>query len=120
PSRSASFRPVPRTEQTRLIFEVPSRGLMGFNAEIRQETHGSAVVNSNFVHSSPFMSNLGGLSPGKLVATANGKSTAHALATLQDRGKLFITPGQARSFGEVYNGMVIGEHARAGDLEVSI
>ncbi|CAM9779199.1 unnamed protein product [Ectocarpus sp. 6 AP-2014] len=100
--------------KTRLAFEVPSRGLMGFGAEIRQETHGSAVVNSAFAHSAPFMSNLGGLSPGKLVATANGKCTAHALASLQDRGKLFISSGQ-----EVYNGMVIGEHARAGDLEVN-
>ncbi|CAM9362795.1 unnamed protein product, partial [Ectocarpus fasciculatus] len=100
--------------KTRLIFEVPSRGLMGFGAEIRQETHGSAVVNSTFAHSAPFMSNLGGLSPGKLVATANGKCTAHALASLQDRGKLFISSGQ-----EVYNGMVIGEHARPGDLEVN-
>ncbi|CAM9836159.1 unnamed protein product [Pylaiella littoralis] len=100
--------------KTRLIFEVPSRGLMGFGAEIRQETHGSAVVNSTFAHSAPFMSNLGGLSPGKLVATANGKCTAHALASLQDRGKLFISTGQ-----EVYNGMVIGEHARPGDLEVN-
>lgn len=50
-------------------------------------------------HSAPFMSNLGGLSPGKLVATANGKCTAHALASLQDRGKLFISSGQVRASG---------------------
>eukprot|EP00752_Nemacystus_decipiens_P013062 g11552.t1 len=100
--------------KTRLMFEVPSRGLMGFGAEIRQETHGSAVVNSTFVHSAPFMSNLGGLSPGKLVATTNGKVTAHALATLQERGKLFISTGE-----EVYSGMVIGENSRPGDMEVN-
>lgn len=100
--------------KSRLIFNVPSRGMLGLAPEARNDTHGSAIVNSTFSHMTEWCGLIGGLSPGKLVATDKGKATAYALFALQERGKLFVEPGQ-----EVYSGMVVGENSRSGDLEVN-
>ncbi|KAG5176697.1 MBipA, mitochondrial GTPase [Tribonema minus] len=100
--------------KTRLLFTIPSRGLLGFGPEARSATRGSAIVNSVFSHMGAHCGTLGGLSPGKLVSMERGKATAYALFSVQDRGTLFVEVGD-----EVYGGMVIGECARAGDLEVN-
>jgi GTP-binding protein len=101
--------------KTRLIFEVPSRGLLGFGPEIATLTRGTAVVNHCFLEDREFAGNLGvGLENSKLVSSDQGKATAYALASLADRGTLFIDPGDL-----VYAGMVIGENAKSGDMDVN-
>eukprot|EP00977_Amphora_coffeiformis_P013902 scaffold3784_cov174-Amphora_coffeaeformis.AAC.7 len=102
--------------KTRLILEVPSRGLLGFASEVATATRGSAVVNHYFLEDREHVGNLGNtLYKSKLVSNAAGKATAHALNSLAARGTLFIAPGE-----EVYPGMVIGENSKTGaDLEVN-
>jgi GTP-binding protein len=101
--------------KTHLVFEVPSRGLLGFQSEIATATKGSAVVNHIFIGHQDHAGNLGaGLGRGKLVSSAAGKATAYALTSLESRGVLFIEPSE-----HVYPGMVIGQNAKTGDLDVN-
>ena len=101
--------------RTRLVFTVPSRGLMGFRHEITSATRGSATVNSTFSHYGPVnAADFGGLSSGKVVSTEAGKTTGYALNMVEERGTLFVGVGE-----EVYEGMVIGESSRGGEVEVN-
>ena len=101
--------------KTRLVLEVPSRGLLGFPSEAAAATRGSAVVNHVFSEDREHAGPLGEtLSVGKLVSSESGKATAYALASLAARGTLFVEPGDV-----VYPGMVVGENAKPGDLEVN-
>ena len=101
--------------KTRLTLEVPSRGLLGFHSEVATLTRGSAVVNHVFVEDRKYVGALGdGLEKGKLVSNDSGKATLYALSSLAARGVLFVEPGD-----EVYPGMIIGENAKQGDLEVN-
>ncbi len=101
--------------KTRLRFEVPSRGLLGFHSEIATTTRGTAIVNHVFLEDRKHAGPLGdGLEKGKLICSEMGKATTHALSSLSARGILFVEPGD-----KVYPGMVIGENAKAGDLEVN-
>jgi len=101
--------------KTRIVFEVPSRGLLGFGPEIATLTRGTAVVNHCFLEDREYAGNMGdGLEKGKLVATETGKASTFALSSAVERGTLFIEPGQM-----VYEGMVIGENSRPGDLDVN-
>jgi len=101
--------------KTRLRFEAPTRGLLGFAAEAATATRGSCVFNHVFLEMRKHVGPLGdGLEKGKIVSSDTGKTTTYALNMLQDRGTLFISPGD-----EVYAGMVIGENSRAGDLDVN-
>ena len=104
------------TGRCSLTFHVPTRGLLGFNAEAASATRGSAVVHHLFLEMRPHMGELGGdLSPGKLVATgASGTTTSYALNSVQERGELFVGVGE-----EVYEGMVIGENSRSDDIDVN-
>jgi GTP-binding protein len=98
-----------------LLFHCPTRGLLGFNGEAATATRGSAVVNHLFFEMQPHMGALGDdLSPGKLVSTDQGKATSYALNMIQERGVLFVQNNDM-----CYPGMVIGEHSRAGDLDVN-
>jgi GTP-binding protein len=101
--------------KTRLRFEIPSRGLLGFNSEVATATRGSAVVTHIFIEDRPYAGNLGsGLEKGKMISTETGNATTYALSSLAPRGTLYIGPGET-----VYPGMVIGETAKPGDLEVN-
>lgn len=101
--------------KTRLIFEVPSRGLLGFGPEIATLTRGTAVVNHCFLEDREHAGPMGdGMEKGKLVATETGKASTFALASVAERGTLFIEPGDM-----VYAGMVIGESSRPGDMDVN-
>jgi GTP-binding protein len=105
----------PLDGKTRLIFEVPSRGLLGFGPEIATMTRGTAVVNHCFIEDRDYAGPMGdGLEKGKLVATETGKASTYALSSVVERGTLFIEPGEM-----VYAGMVIGESSRPGDLDVN-
>jgi GTP-binding protein len=101
-------------DKVRLQFKIPSRCLMGYRSEIKTDTRGSGVLNSIFHGYAPYVGSVSPPSKGKLISSANGSSTAYALNTLEERGELFIKPGE-----EVYVGMVVGEHSRPNDLEVN-
>jgi GTP-binding protein len=80
--------------KTRLVFDVPSRGLLGFGPEIATLTRGTAVVHHCYLEDREFAGNLGvGLEKSKLVSNEQGKATLYALASLADRGTLFVDPG---------------------------
>jgi GTP-binding protein len=100
--------------KTRLVFEVPSRGLIGYHGEFLTDTRGTGVMNRVFHHYGPFRGPITGRRSGVLVATDAGTSVAYALWYLEERGVLFIDPGVA-----VYQGMVIGENSREQDLDVN-
>ena len=101
--------------KTRLRFEAPSRGLLGFHSEMSTLTRGTAVINHVFLEDRKHVGPLGdGLEKGKLICSEMGKATSYALASLSARGILFVEPGD-----KVYPGMIVGEHSKQGDLEVN-
>jgi len=99
----------------RLDFLVPARGLLGFRTEFLTETRGTGILNHVFDGYEPWHGDIRGRPNGSLIADRRGQSSAYAMATLQERGVLFVAPGE-----EVYEGMIIGENARAEDLDVNI
>ena len=100
-------------DRVRCTFEVPTRGLLGFQAEIARATHGSAVVAHLFLENRPVEENVlrgTALARGKLVAMEGGRVTAYALNSVKERGTLFVKPGD-----EVFVGQVVGESSRPDD-----
>jgi GTP-binding protein len=102
------------TGRVRLEFETPSRGLIGFRNEFLTETKGTGLLNTLFLRWGDWQGTLRGRSTGSLVADRTGETTTYALFNLQERGTLFVRPGT-----KVYEGMIIGENARAVDLDVN-
>ena len=102
------------TGRVRLEFETPSRGLIGFRNEFLTETKGTGLLNTLFLRWDDWMGPLRGRPTGALVADRMGETTTYALYNLQERGGLFVRPGT-----KVYEGMIIGENARAVDLDVN-
>lgn len=101
--------------KARLKFEIPSRGLLGFGPEVATATRGTAVMHHMYLEDREYAGPIGqGSDRGKLVCNEMGKATLFALESLQARGTLFVAPGEM-----VYPGMVIGENAKSGDLEVN-
>ena len=101
--------------RVRLDYLVPSRGLIGFRSEFLTATQGTGLMYHTFDHYGPKApGDLGRRQNGVLVSNGGGKSLAYALFNLQDRGRLFIAPG-----AEVYEGMIVGIHARDNDLVVN-
>jgi len=102
------------TGRVRLEFDTPSRGLIGFRSEFLTETKGTGLLNTMFLRWDRWQGALRGRATGSLVADRTGETTTYALFNLQERGTLFARPGI-----RVYEGMVIGENARAVDLDVN-
>jgi GTP-binding protein len=102
------------TGRVRLEFETPSRGLIGFRNEFLTETKGTGLLNTLFLRWGEWAGEMRGRSTGSLVADRTGETTTYALYNLQERGTMFIRPG-----AKVYEGMIIGENARAVDLDVN-
>ena len=102
------------TGRVRLEFEAPSRGLIGFRNEFLTETKGTGLLNTMFLRWGEWQGPLRGRSTGSLVADRLGDTTTYALYNLQERGMLFVRPGT-----KVYEGMIVGENARAVDLDVN-
>ena len=100
--------------KTRLEFFVPSRALIGYHGEFMSDTRGTGIMNRLYHGHEPYRGPIEGRRNGVLVSTAAGKAVAYALWNLEDRGPMFISPGD-----EVYAGMIIGEHSRGNDLEVN-
>jgi GTP-binding protein len=101
--------------RVRMEFRVPSRGLIGFRTEFLTETRGTGIMNHLFDGWEPWQGDIEHRSTGALVADRSGRATAYSIENLQPRGMLFLSPGD-----EVYEGMVIGEHARGNDLDVNV
>jgi GTP-binding protein len=102
------------TGWVRMEYRVPARGLIGFRTEFLTETRGTGILHHVFDGYEPWHGELRGRPTGSLVADRRGQATGFALLNLQERGQLFIGPGV-----EVYEGMVVGENARAEDLDVN-
>ena len=102
-------------KQIKLEFIIPARGLFGFRSELLTDTRGEGIMHHLFSHYGPWKGELPGRSRGVLIAFETGESSAYGLHNIEDRGVLFIAPGE-----KVYAGMVIGENAREVDLDVNV
>jgi GTP-binding protein len=100
--------------KTRIVFLAPSRGLIGYHGEFLTDTRGTGVINRMFHSFAPHKGALEGRRNGVLISTGDGEAVAYALWYLEERGKLFITPGT-----KVYQGMIIGQNAKDNDLDVN-
>ncbi|CAB4868957.1 unannotated protein [freshwater metagenome] len=93
---------------------VPARGLIGFRTEFLTETRGTGLIHHVFDGWEPWFGELRTRPNGSLVADRSGKATGFALSSLQERGTLFVSPGD-----ELYEGMIVGENSRSEDLDVN-
>ncbi len=101
--------------RTRLTFHAPTRGLIGYQSELLSDTRGTAVLNRVFHAYAPYKGDILGRRTGVLIANSQGEAVAYALWNLEDRGAMLIDPGT-----RVYAGMIVGEHAKSGDLAVNV
>jgi GTP-binding protein len=99
----------------RLIFYVPTRGLIGYQSELLTDTRGTAIMNRLFHAYAPYKGEIQGRRNGVLISNSAGEAVAFALWNLEDRGPLMIHPQT-----KVYEGMIVGEHSRGNDLEVNV
>ena len=102
------------TGWVRLEFLVPARGLIGFRTEFMTETRGSGILHAVFEHYAPWVGDILTRPTGSLVADRRGQTGQFALHKMQERGQLFVGPGE-----DVYEGMIVGENSRADDLDVN-
>ena len=100
--------------KTRLTFSAPSRGLIGYHGEFLSDTRGTGIMNRLFERYGPYKGAISGRQNGVLISMEQGPAVAYALNMLEDRGVLFVSPGEM-----LYEGMVIGENAKVQDLEVN-
>jgi GTP-binding protein len=98
----------------RLVYRIPTRGLLGFRSEFLTESKGLGVMNYIFSDYGPYAGPIRGRQRGVLVSMLDGSTVAYALFSLQDRGRLFVKPGL-----NVYRGQIVGEHCRENDLLVN-
>ena len=101
--------------RTRMVFHVPTRGLLGYQGEMLSDTRGTAVMNRIFHDYVPFKGEIQGRRTGVLISNGAGEATAYSLFYLQDRGPAMISPQT-----KVYEGMIVGEHSRENDLIVNV
>jgi GTP-binding protein len=98
----------------RVLYRIPARGLFGYRSEFLTDTRGTGIMHHRFLEYGPWAGGLATRSRGTLVSMENGTIIAFALAALQERSTLFVSPGQP-----VYEGMIVGENARPGDMDVN-
>ncbi len=103
------------TTQTHLEFKIPTRGIMGLKNRILNVTHGDAVFYHTFLEYGPYAGEIGTRQNGAMISMSTEKAVAYALGTLQERGQLFVGPGD-----ECYEGMIVGERSKPGDMVVNI
>jgi GTP-binding protein len=99
----------------RIVYKMPARGLFGYRSEFLTDTRGEGILHHRFSGYAPWAGEIEHRERGVMVSMAEGQSVAFALYNLQERGKLFIGP-----VTDVYEGMIVGEVARSGDLEVNV
>ncbi len=100
---------------THLTFRIPSRGTMGLKTRVLNVSHGEAILFHHFREYGPYSGEMTGRKNGGMIAMSTGKAVAYALDTLQERGRLFVGPGD-----ECYEGMIVGESAKEGDMVVNV
>ena len=100
--------------KTRITFSAPSRGLIGYHGEFLSDTRGTGIMNRLFEKYGPYKGVIEGRPTGVLISNGGGEAVAYALNALEDRGVLFVSPGDP-----IYEGMIIGENAKPEDLEVN-
>ena len=100
---------------TRLEFNIPSRGLIGYRGEFMTDTKGNGIINTIFDGYAPYKGDMNYRKTGSVIAFESGEATAYGLFNAQDRGQLFIKPGD-----KVYSGMVIGTSGKSEDVEVNV
>ena len=98
----------------RLLYRIPARGLFGYRSEFLTDTRGTGIMHHRFLDYGPWAGPLAGRMRGSLVSMEHGTIVAFALANLQERSTLFVQPGDS-----VYEGMIVGENARPGDMDVN-
>lgn len=103
------------TDRVRLEFTVPSRGLFGYRSEFMTDTRGEGVMSAVFDHYEPYKGDIPHRNVGALVSTETGDAVMYGLFYAQDRGTLFCGPNTA-----VYTGMIVGQNARQGDIDVNV
>lgn len=111
--RMEAMTPLGET-RTRMVFIVPSRGLIGYRGVFLTDTRGEGLMSSEFLGYQPYAGDMLARNNGAIISDQAGKATAYALFNLLGSGKQFISPGE-----QVYEGMVIGEHTRSNDLVVN-
>ncbi|MBE6472520.1 MAG: translational GTPase TypA [Coriobacteriaceae bacterium] len=104
-----------RGEDTHLVFKIPSRGTMGLRTRLLNATRGEATMFHHFSEYGPFRGEMAHRKNGMMISMSTGKSVAYALDTLQERGRLFVGPGE-----DCYEGMIVGESAKEGDMVVNV
>lgn len=105
---------VQRDDQVHLEFKIPSRGVMGLRSRVLNATRGEATLFHHFSEYGPWRGDLGGRPTGSLIAMSTDKAVAYALDSLQQRGTLFVKPGDI-----CYEGMIVGENSKQGDMVVN-
>ena len=100
---------------TRLEFSIPSRGLIGYRGEFMTDTKGNGILNTMFDGYGPYKGDLTYRPTGSLIAFEAGEAITYGLYNAQERGVLFIGPGE-----KVYSGMVVGQNPKAEDIEINV
>jgi len=100
--------------QARIVFEIPTRGFLGYRNEFVVDTKGEGILCSHFVGFKPFAGSIQGVQTGAMISMVSGKISAYALWNLQERGTLYVDPAM-----DVYEGMIIGSTARGDDMTVN-
>jgi GTP-binding protein len=106
---------IQRDDHTHLVFMIPTRGTMGLRTRVLNATRGEAILFHRFYEYGPYKGELQSRKNGSMIAMTTEKSVAYALGTLQERGVLFIGPGE-----DCYEGMIVGENAKEGDMVVNV
>ena len=104
----------PGAGTVRMRFKIPARGLLGYRSEFLTDTRGTGILHHRFYEYGPWAGPLSGRARGAMVADREGTAVAYALFNLQERGTMFVKPGDA-----VYEGMIVGENVRPGDMDVN-
>ena len=104
-----------RGDDTHLVFKIPSRGTMGLRTRLLNVTRGEATMFHHFSEYGPYRGEMAHRKNGMMISMSTGKSVAYALDTLQERGRLFVGPGE-----DCYEGMIVGESAKEGDMTVNV
>lgn len=105
----------PKAGRTKMVFEIPSRGIMGMRNQLLTISAGEAIMNHRFKEFQPHKGDIPGRINGSLISMEQGKAIPYSINNLQDRGKFFVHPNQ-----EIYEGQVVGENNRQGDLVINL
>ncbi len=101
--------------RVRLEFRLPSRGLIGFRSQFLTDTRGTGVMNHLYDGHEPWQGEIKGRTTGSLVSDRPGRATSYAIENIQERGTMIVSPG-----AQVYEGMIVGENSRPGDIDVNV